>query len=122
MFAAGKLLLLMLGLALTGCIHTQELPLAPNMVRLDTQASGLLFAGQATNQTMRRAAELTLQNGFTHFRFEQASLQQGSQMADVLFIRKRDSLWHYEHDDVRKHGLCDHEHHGQRIVLLDPNL
>jgi hypothetical protein len=83
MFATRKLLLLLLGLALMGCIHTQELPLAPNMVRLDTQASGLLFAGQATNQTMRRVAELTLQNGFTHFRFEQASLQQGSQMAGV---------------------------------------
>jgi hypothetical protein len=52
MFAARKFLLLTLGLTLMGCIHTQELPLAPNMVRLDTQASGLLFAGQATNQTI----------------------------------------------------------------------
>jgi hypothetical protein len=53
------------------------------MVRLDTQASGLLFAGQSTNQTMKRAAELTVQNGYTNFRFEQANLQQGSQMAGV---------------------------------------
>jgi len=30
---------------------------------------------------MRRAAELTLQNGYSHFRFEQASTQQGSQYA-----------------------------------------
>lgn len=73
----------LLAAALAGCISTQEIPLAPNMVRLDTKASGLLLAGQATNQTMRRAAELTLQNGHTHFGFEQASLQQGSQLSGV---------------------------------------
>ncbi len=66
-----------------GCIHTEEMPLAPNVVRLDTQASGLLFAGQATSQTMRRAAELTLQNGYSHFRLDQAGLSQGSQLAGV---------------------------------------
>ena len=59
------------------------MPLAPNVARLDTQASGLLFGGQATSQTMRRAAELTLQNGYSHFRFEQAELSQGSQLAGV---------------------------------------
>ena len=32
---------------------------------------------------MRRAAELTLQNGYTHFRLEQASLQQGSELGGV---------------------------------------
>ncbi len=71
------------GLIVAGCIHTQELALAPNVVRLDTQASGWLFTGQATSQTMRRAAELTLQNGYSHFRFEQAELSQGSQLAGV---------------------------------------
>jgi hypothetical protein len=57
--------------------------LAPNMVRLDTHAGGALFVGQATGQTMKRAAELTLQNGFTHFRLEQASMAQGEQLAGV---------------------------------------
>jgi hypothetical protein len=70
-------------LALAGCVHTQELPLAPNVVRLDTQASGLLFAGQAPAATMRRAAELTLQHGYSHFRFEQASMAQGSELSGV---------------------------------------
>ncbi len=59
------------------------MPLAPNVVRLDTQASGLLFTGQATGQTMRRAAELTLQNGYSHFRLEQAQVSQGSELAGV---------------------------------------
>lgn len=71
-------------LALLGCISTQEMPLAPNVVRLDTQASGLLFTGQTVPQTMRRAAQLTLEAGYTHFRLEQASSQQGSELATVI--------------------------------------
>jgi hypothetical protein len=74
---------LALGLSIAGCVSTQEMPLAPNIVRLDTHASGVLFAGQATGQTMRRAAELTLQNGYTHFRLEQAQMSQGSQVGGV---------------------------------------
>jgi hypothetical protein len=70
-----------LSLSCGACITTQEMPLAPNVIRLDTQASGFLFTGQASSQTMRRAAELTLQNGFTHFRFDQAQVAQGSQYA-----------------------------------------
>jgi hypothetical protein len=74
---------LALGLSIAGCVTTQEVPLAPNVVRLDTQASGLLFAGQATGQTMRRAAELTLQSGYSHFRLEQAQVAQGSELAGI---------------------------------------
>jgi hypothetical protein len=59
------------------------MPLAPNAVRLDTQASGLLFADKAGSATMKRAAELTLQSGYSHFRFEQASTAQGSELAGV---------------------------------------
>lgn len=76
-----SLVLFPLFCSLAACVHTQEMPLAPNVVRLDTQASGLLFQGQAAPQTMHRAAELTLQSGYSHFRFEQASTQQGSQYA-----------------------------------------
>jgi hypothetical protein len=52
-------------------------------VRLDTHASGLLFIPAAAPQTLRRAAELTLQNGYSHFRLEQANAAQGSQLAGV---------------------------------------
>jgi hypothetical protein len=68
---------------ISACLQTQEMPLAPNVVRLDTHASGLLFTGQAAPQTLHRAAELTLQNGYTHFRLEQANMAQGSQLAGV---------------------------------------
>lgn len=70
-----------LACATSACVSTQELPLAPNVVRLDTHASGALFTGQAAGATMRRAAEITLQNGYSHFRLEQASLSQGTQLA-----------------------------------------
>jgi hypothetical protein len=73
----------LLGSGVAGCVSTEEMPLAPNMVRLDTHAAGALFVGQATGQTMRRAAELTLQNGYTHFRLEQAQMSQGSQFAGM---------------------------------------
>lgn len=69
---------------LVGCVSTQELPLAPNVVRLDTQASGRLFVGQSVPQTMRRAAELTLAAGYTHFRLDQATSQQGSQLGGFV--------------------------------------
>jgi hypothetical protein len=72
-----------LSVLLAGCVSTQEMPLAPNVVQLDTHASGALFAGQATSQTMKRAAELTLQSGYTHFRLENAQMPQGSLLAGV---------------------------------------
>jgi hypothetical protein len=69
--------------ALSACIRTQEMPLAPNVVRIDTQAAGLLFAGQATGQTMRRAAEITLQHGYSHFRLDQVGMSQGSEVSGI---------------------------------------
>ncbi len=52
-------------LGLSGCGGVEELPLAPNMVRLDVSPSGAPSVG---GTTLRRAAELTLQNGYSAFR------------------------------------------------------
>jgi hypothetical protein len=68
---------------LAGCIQTQEMPLAPNVVRLDTHASGLLFTGQTVPQTMHRAAEATLHAGYSRFKFADASSAQGSRLVGV---------------------------------------
>jgi hypothetical protein len=70
-------------LALGACVTTQELPLAPNMVRLDTHAKGLIFAGHAADFTMQRAAQVTIKNGFDYFRLDQAQMSQGSQLAGI---------------------------------------
>jgi hypothetical protein len=80
-------LALLCSAALSGCVTTQEVPLAPNMVRLDTHAAGALFVGQASGQTLKRAAELTLQNGYTHFRLESVQTGQGEQLAGVYSSR-----------------------------------
>ncbi|MCM0752002.1 hypothetical protein DEA98_14115 [Brucella pseudogrignonensis] len=69
--------------ALSACATTNEMPLAANVVRLDTQASGTLFAGSAGRITMKKAAEATLKRGYTHFRLEQATTSQGSQLVSV---------------------------------------
>jgi len=55
----------LLGAGLAGCYSTEELPLAPNMVRLDVGPSGAPFVREAT---LRRAAELTLENSYSAFR------------------------------------------------------
>ena len=78
----GAISLVALGLA--ACVTTQEMPLAENVVRIDTQAKGLLFTGQAVPTTMRAAAKATLDRGYSHFRFADASLQQGSVVAGTV--------------------------------------
>jgi hypothetical protein len=62
-----------------GCVSTQEMQLAPNVVRLDTSAKGQMFVDQAGDATLKRAAEETLKNGYEFFRLEQAQMGQGSQ-------------------------------------------
>ncbi|MBZ3693044.1 MULTISPECIES: hypothetical protein [Phyllobacterium] len=73
----------LMSLFVTACATTSEMPLAQNMVRLDTQASGLLFVGSAPAITMKKAAEATLRRGYTHFRLEQASTSQGERLAGI---------------------------------------
>ena len=52
-------------LALAGCASIQETAFAPNMVRLDAKPYAAPFVREAM---LRRAAELTLQNGYSAFR------------------------------------------------------
>lgn len=62
---------------------TSEMPLAPNMVRLDTNASGLIFTSTAGAITMKKAAEATLKRGYTHFRLERAQTAQASRFVGM---------------------------------------
>jgi hypothetical protein len=71
-------LIFLILISMSGCLSTQEMPLAPNVVRIDTQAGGLLFTGQAVPATMRAAANATLTRGYSHFSFAEAGVQQGS--------------------------------------------
>ena len=71
-------------LSLAACVDTQVMPLSENTVRINTQAGGALFKGQAVPATMRTAAEETLARGFTHFKFYEAGLSQGLQFAGTI--------------------------------------
>ena len=57
--------LIAVALALAGCASIEETAFAPNMVRLDVKPYAAPFVREAT---LRRAAELTLQNGYSAFR------------------------------------------------------
>ena len=54
-------------LGLAACASPQEYPLAPNMVRIDVDSPAAPFV---RDRTLRRAAELTLQNGYSAFRLD----------------------------------------------------
>jgi hypothetical protein len=72
------------GLLVSGCVTTQEVPLAPNVVRIDTQASGFLSVGLTAGVTMRKAAQATINAGYTHFKLQQVQLGQGSQVGALV--------------------------------------
>lgn len=78
-----KWVVALVALGLAGCVSTSEMQLAPNVYRLETNAQGALFVGQSGNQTLKRAAELTLKNGYTHFKLEDAGFGTGSQVVGV---------------------------------------
>jgi hypothetical protein len=73
-------------IALAGCVHTQEMPIAPNVVRIDTQASGLLYQGQAVPSTMVAAAKATLARGYSHFKLGEVAMGQGSEVSGVSAV------------------------------------
>ncbi len=73
----------LLSAALASCATTSEMPLAPNMVRLDTQASGLIFTSAAGAITMKKAAEATIKRGYEYFRLEQAQTASGSRFVGM---------------------------------------
>lgn len=52
---------------LAACTTTNTVPIAPDIFRLDTQASGLLFTSTAGADTLLKAAQITGQRGYTHF-------------------------------------------------------
>jgi hypothetical protein len=54
-------------LGLSACASPQEYPLAPNMVRMDVEPPAAPFV---RDTTLRRAAELTLRNGYSAFRLD----------------------------------------------------
>lgn len=65
MFRVAPLLAAMLVVA--GCVSSQEMQLSRNTVRIDTHGEGFIGSMESDRYTMRRAAKLTLDNGFERF-------------------------------------------------------
>lgn len=71
-------LLPLIACAVVGCVTTSEMPLARNVWQASTEAQGSLFTGKASNATMKRAAELTLAQGFDSFVVQNPQARSGS--------------------------------------------
>ena len=71
-------------LSLAACTTTNEVPVAPNVVRLDTSASGFLFTGNAGKDTLKAAAQTTLAHGYRYFKFADVQSGSGSQFAGLV--------------------------------------
>ena len=74
----GVCVVLALSTALGGCVTTSEMPLAKNVWQVNTESGGALFVGQADKATLKRAAELPLAQGYTHFLNQNPTTQTGS--------------------------------------------
>ncbi|MEM0906958.1 MAG: hypothetical protein AAGJ94_06320 [Pseudomonadota bacterium] len=52
---------------LAGCVYSKAVPIGNNAWRLETDGRGAIGQDIALNDTLRDAATLTLQQGYTHF-------------------------------------------------------
>jgi hypothetical protein len=83
MIAGRTCVLIAVALALAGCASIQETAFAPNMVRLDVKPYAAPFVREAT---LRRAAELTLRNGYSAFRLEPIYVQAFDQFGATVVM------------------------------------
>jgi hypothetical protein len=86
-------------LGVSACAGIQESPMAPNMVRLDVDSPAAPLTGQAL---MRRAAELTIFNGYSAFRLEPIYVQSFDQYGVTVVM--------FHADDSRAFGAYDAVH------------
>lgn len=77
-------LFLFVALFSAGCITTSEMPLSANVWRIETDAGGLLYVGQASNETLKKAAEATLRQGYTHFKLSDHTSAMGRELAGLV--------------------------------------
>jgi hypothetical protein len=69
---------------LAGCVSTNEMEVAPNVVMLQTRAGGALFAGRSGPEMLKKAAQDTLSRGYACFTLSGAQMQTGSQYAGSI--------------------------------------
>jgi len=70
-------------LLMAGCVSTNEVALAPNVLRIDAEAGGYAYVGKANAAMMKRAAASTLERGYTHFITGNYDRQTGSEVVGM---------------------------------------
>src|ERR1700722_12577214 len=70
-------------LVVSSCITSEEMQVAPNVVQINTMATGNLFVGHAGDVTMQTAAKATLANGDSLFKDQNAQMGGGQQLVGV---------------------------------------
>lgn len=59
--------ILLLGLALAGCVSMSETQLRQDIWQIQASGQGALARGKTANALYKRAAELAIEKGYTHF-------------------------------------------------------
>jgi hypothetical protein len=77
-------LIALAAICMAGCVSTNEMEVAPNVVMLQTDAGGLLYQGRSGPEMMKKAAEATVQRGYTCFALSGAQMKTGSQYAGTI--------------------------------------
>ena len=62
-----RLITLLAIMFLAGCVQTSELRLAENVFQLQASGQGLLAQGKTSGAVFKRGAQLTIDNGYSHF-------------------------------------------------------
>lgn len=65
-------------LGLSACVSQSEMALANNVYKLDVDARGLIAMSSAKNSLQKRAAELTISKGYTHYLIADANTAEGA--------------------------------------------
>lgn len=72
---------------LSACTTTNTVPIAPDVFRLDTDASGYLFTGTAGSDSLYKAAQITKQKGYSYFIIADGNSAAGSTVAGATANR-----------------------------------
>ena len=90
--------LVVLAVLLSGCVTQNELALQRNVYQLDIDARGDLGISDAANSMQRRAAELTLSKGYTHYIIADSDSETGTEVightpAMSRTVTRREGSW-----------------------------
>lgn len=68
---------------LSGCATTSKIDLAPNVVQLDTSATGLISVNNIGDTIHKEAAQATIDRGYTHYRIIASNSSRGRQLVGM---------------------------------------